>query len=137
MRCTVIYNHAEKLESTLIKREWARCKTMKKCENSLHSISGCATSWKKEVGSPHFSENRIKWPDFWGQNTLIVFIYDYLGDFEIFPCTCLSFFFTDTNDSQDSSGKEGAFIIPLYYFHPLTNIQFFLVLHQNLVQFIY
>ena len=36
------------------------------------------------------------------------------------------FFFTDTDNSQDSRGKEGTFFIPLYHFHPLTNIQTFM-----------
>ena len=43
-----------------------------------------------------------------------------------------SFFFlsgfslTDTDNSQDSRGREGTFFIPLYHFHLLTNIQTFM-----------
>ena len=35
--------------------------------------------------------------------------------------------FIDTDDSQDSKGREGngPFFIPLYHFHPLTNIETF------------
>ena len=35
------------------------------------------------------------------------------------------FSFTDTDDSQDSRGRGPSFI-PLYQFHPLTNIQIFI-----------
>ena len=31
----------------------------------------------------------------------------------------------DTANSKDSKGREGTFFIPLYHFHPLTNIQTF------------
>ena len=34
-------------------------------------------------------------------------------------------FFRDTNNSQDSSGREGAILIALYHFHPLMIIQTF------------
>ena len=36
------------------------------------------------------------------------------------------FSFTDTDDLQDSRGREGPSFIPLYYSHPLTNIQIFI-----------
>ena len=37
------------------------------------------------------------------------------------------FSFTDTDDSQDCRGREGRpSFIPLYHFHPLTNIQTFI-----------
>ena len=36
------------------------------------------------------------------------------------------FSFTDTVDSQDSSGRTGPSFIPLYHFRPLTNIQAFI-----------
>ena len=36
------------------------------------------------------------------------------------------FFFIDTDDSQDSRGREGPSFIPLYHFHPLTNIETFI-----------
>ena len=36
------------------------------------------------------------------------------------------FSFTDTDDSQDSRGRERTIFIPLYHFHPLTNIQIFI-----------
>ena len=32
------------------------------------------------------------------------------------------FSFTDTDKSQETRGKEGNHLIPLYHFHPLTNI---------------
>ena len=31
-------------------------------------------------------------------------------------------FFTDTDDSQDSTGREGTIFIPLYHFYPQVNI---------------
>ena len=34
--------------------------------------------------------------------------------------------FTDTDDSQDSRGRRGPSFLPLYHFHPLTNIQKFI-----------
>ena len=37
------------------------------------------------------------------------------------------FSFTDTDDSQDSRGREGQSFIPLYHFHPLTNIDTFIL----------
>ena len=36
------------------------------------------------------------------------------------------FSFTDTDNSQDSRGREGTFFIPLYHFRLLTNIQTFM-----------
>ena len=36
------------------------------------------------------------------------------------------FSFTDTDNSQDSRGREGTIFIPLYHFHPLINIQTFI-----------
>ena len=36
------------------------------------------------------------------------------------------FSFTDTDDSQDRRGRGGSSFIPLYHFHPLTNIQTFI-----------
>ena len=36
------------------------------------------------------------------------------------------FSFTDTDDSQGNRGREGTIFIPLYHFHPLTNIQTFI-----------
>ena len=33
------------------------------------------------------------------------------------------FSFMDTDDLQDSRGRGGQFFVPLYHFHPLTNIQ--------------
>ena len=38
----------------------------------------------------------------------------------------LEFSFTDTEDSQDSKGREGPSFIPLYHFHPLTKSQTFI-----------
>ena len=35
-------------------------------------------------------------------------------------------FFTDTDDPQDCRGGEGPSFIPLYHFHPLTNIETFI-----------
>ena len=38
-----------------------------------------------------------------------------------------AFFLTDTDDLQDSRGRENRlFFIPLYHFFPLTNIQIFI-----------
>ena len=36
------------------------------------------------------------------------------------------FSFTDTDDSQDSREGRGPSFIPLYHFHPLTNIEIFI-----------
>ena len=52
-------------------------------------------------------------------------------DLLFFFVFCCFFFlsgvsFTDTDNSQDSRGREGTFFIPLYHFHPLTNIQTFM-----------
>ena len=48
------------------------------------------------------------------------------------------FSFTDTDDPQDSRGREGAFFIRLYHFHPLTNIQtLFATLHVRWLSHIF
>ena len=46
------------------------------------------------------------------------------------------FSFTDTDDSQDSRGREGTSFIPLYHFHPLTNIQIFICYRKNIYRLV-
>ena len=36
------------------------------------------------------------------------------------------FSFTETNDSHDSKGRQGASVILLYHFHAITNIEIFI-----------
>ena len=47
-------------------------------------------------------------------------------NFIIFFFFLSGFSFTDTDNSQDSKGREGPSFIPLYHFHPLTNIETFI-----------
>ena len=47
------------------------------------------------------------------------------------------FSFTDTDDSQDSRGREGTIFIPLYHFHPLTNRHLFATLHVRWLSHIF
>ena len=53
-----------------------------------------------------------------------------LAEDEMIGCTFFFFLsgfsFTGTGNSQDSRGRRGPFFIPLYHFHPFTNIQTFM-----------
>ena len=56
------------------------------------------------------------------ENSFVTLIVSYRNFFSL---SWLSFI--DTDDSQDSKGREGwgPFFIPLYHFHPLSNIETF------------
>ena len=48
--------------------------------------------------------------------------------FSCFYSFLLRFFFADIDNSQESRKRKGLIFVPLYHFHPLTNIQTFVAL---------
>ena len=43
----------------------------------------------------------------------------------------------DTDDSQDNRGREGIILLPVFHFHPLTNIETFQVFACEITSYFY